>query len=62
MIKEIYYVEMYARKLIEDPSLFSQQKMLIDSQLQGSRSLFRNMFSGNYKENARRYLRGRGIL
>ena len=34
------YVEMYANKLKEDNRLFAQQKMLIESQLKGSASLF----------------------
>tara|TARA_Y100000031_G_C7982378_1_gene275380 strand:+ start:397 stop:585 length:189 start_codon:yes stop_codon:yes gene_type:complete len=62
-MKEIDYVELYAKKLKEDPSLFEQQKMLIDSQITGSRSLFENMFKGeDFKEKAREYLRGIGLL
>lgn len=52
------YVELYAKKLKEDNSLFRQQKKLIESQLKSSSSLFKNMFGkADFKENARKYLR-----
>ena len=52
------YVELYAERLKEDNSLFKQQKKLIESQLRGSSSLFRNMFGQtHFKENARKYLK-----
>jgi hypothetical protein len=60
-MKHINYVKLYANRLREDNSLFSQQKMLLDSQIKGSSSLFRNMFLPNFKENARKYLKKRGL-
>ena len=58
------YVELYANRLKEDNSLFRQQKMLIESQMHASASLFRNRFGKGkeFKINARKYLRGIGIL
>ncbi len=57
------YVVLYAEKLKTDNSLFKQQKKLIESQLRGSHSLFRNMFSGkDFKKNTGEYLRERGLL
>ncbi|NCN39576.1 MAG: hypothetical protein COY38_00755 [Candidatus Aenigmarchaeota archaeon CG_4_10_14_0_8_um_filter_37_24] len=57
------YIELYAEKLKSDNSLFKQQKKLIESQLKGSSSLFSNMFSGkNFKADARKYLRARGLI
>ncbi|HLC89056.1 MAG TPA: hypothetical protein VJG49_03390 [Candidatus Nanoarchaeia archaeon] len=62
-MKEIDYVELYARELKKNPALFRQQKMLIESQYNASRSLFRNMFQGeDYNQKAREYLRGIGLL
>lgn len=56
------YVELYAKKLREDNSFFEQQKDLIESQLDGSSSLFRNMFGDNFKVNARKYLKKIGLI
>ena len=57
------YVELYAEKLKSDNSLFAQQKKLIESQLHGSSSLFGNMLTeGNFKTNARKYLKGIGLI
>ncbi len=56
------YVVMYAEMLKKDNALFKQQKMLIESQMRSSSSLFRNMFVKDFKENARIYLRKTGIL
>ena len=62
-LSDIDYVELYANKLKHDNSLFKQQKMLIESQLKASSSVFRNMFAGeNFKEKARAYLRSIGLL
>jgi hypothetical protein len=61
-MKEIDYVELYAKKLREDNSLFMQQKKLIESQLRGSSSLFARMFSDDFKVKARNYLRGIGLI
>ena len=53
------YVEFYAKKLKEDNSIFKQQKVLIESQLKGSSSLFRKKFGTGekFKTNARKYLK-----
>jgi hypothetical protein len=62
-MNNIDYVELYAKKLKHDGSLFKQQKMLIESQLRASSSLFKNMFAGaNFKEKARAYLRSVGLI
>jgi hypothetical protein len=62
-MKDIDYVKLYAEKLKNNPDLFRQQKMLIESQLHASSSLFNNMFSGkNFKENARKYLKNIGLI
>ncbi|MBW2981856.1 hypothetical protein KY343_03155 [Candidatus Woesearchaeota archaeon] len=61
-MKDIDYVKLYAEKLKSNPDLFKQQKMLIESQLHASSSLFNNMFAGkNFKENARKYLKNVGL-
>ena len=58
------YVELYVNGLKEDNSLFKQQKMLIESQLHGSASLFNKRFGSGkaFKKNARRYLKGIGLI
>ncbi len=61
-MKDLDYVELYAKKIKRDNSLFKQQKKLIESQLRSSSSLFKNMFSGNFKSNAREYLKHRGLV
>ena len=61
--KDLDYVILYAEKLRKNNSLFEQQKMLIESQLSVSKSLFKNKFKGgNFKEKARRYLKQVEIL
>ncbi len=55
---DLDYVELYAKMLREDNSLFKQQKKLIESQLKSSSSLFRKMFGKkDFKRNAREYLK-----
>lgn len=63
-MSDLAYVELYAKALRKDNSLFKQQKMLIESQLQSSRDTFRNMFGTGeeFKRNARKYLRGIGLI
>ena len=56
------YVEMYAKKLKIDNKLFSQQKSLIESQMQISQSFFLNRFGKNFKAKAREYLMKRGLI
>ncbi|MBL7148243.1 MAG: hypothetical protein ISS82_05440 [Nanoarchaeota archaeon] len=63
-INDLDYVEIYAMKLREDNSFFVQQKKLIESQLYGSSSLFKNMFTcgKDFKINARKYLKEIGLI
>lgn len=61
-MNDLDYVELYAKKIKEDNGLFEQQKKLIESQLKSSSSLFRNMFSGDFKSKARRYLEQIGLV
>jgi len=61
-MKDQDYVKLYAEKIKKDHHLFRQQKKLIESQLRSSSSLFRNMFSGDFKSNAREYLKRRGLV
>ena len=56
------YTEFYANKLKKDNSIFKQQKVLIESQLKGSSALFKKMFGTHFKDNAREYLRKRGLI
>lgn len=56
-LKDLDYVELYAEELKKNNSLFSQQKKLIESQLSASSLLFKNMFTENFKINAREYLK-----
>jgi hypothetical protein len=57
------YVDRYAEQLKVDNTLFVQQRMLIESQLQSSASFFSNAFAGqDFKREARKYLKQRGIL
>jgi hypothetical protein len=60
---DLDYIELYANRLKHDNSLFEQQKLIIDSQIRGSHSLFKNMFAGkDFKTEARKYLRSIGGL
>ena len=62
-LTDMDYVVIYADKLKQDNSLFAQQKILIESQLKASASLFENMFRGkDFKKSAREYLKERGIM
>lgn len=61
-MKKIDYVKFYAERLKQDNSIFKQQKLLIESQLKSSSSLFKNMFKKNFKEEARCYLKKRGLI
>ena len=57
------YVELYARKLRDDNSLFIQQKKLLEAQFKGSASLFSNWFAGkDFKTEARKYLHKRDLI
>jgi hypothetical protein len=61
-LSDIDYVELYSERIKNDNTLFEQQKNIIESQLQGSSSLFKNMFGKNFKLNARKYLKRVGLL
>jgi hypothetical protein len=57
-ITDMDYVELYAKSLKNNPDLFKQQKMLIESQLKASRELFMKRFGEkDFKIKAREYLR-----
>jgi len=58
------YIDFYVQKMNEDPvNYFEQHKEFINAQIKGSNSLFSNMFKdGDFKIQAREYLRNRGIL
>jgi hypothetical protein len=58
------YVELFAKRLKEDNSLFEQQRMIIESQMKASAELFRNAFGTGeeFKRNARKYLKGIGLI
>jgi len=61
-ISDLDYVELYAERLKKDSSLFGQQKRLIESQLKSSRDIFAKRFAVDFKLNARRYLKGVGLV
>ena len=61
-MKEIDYVELFAKKVREDSSIFEQQKNLIEAQMKSSSSLFKNMFNKNFKAQAREYLKKIDLL
>jgi len=61
--KDIEYVELYAEKMKRDNSLFKQQKMLTESQMNASRSLFKARFSDkSFEKEARNYLKKIGMI
>jgi hypothetical protein len=60
---DLDYVEIYAENLRDNPKLFNQQKVFIESQMKSSRSFFQNLFKGkDFKTEARKYLKGRGLI
>ena len=61
-LTDLDYVKLYAERLKEDNALFEQQKMLIDSQLKASSSLFKKAFCGDFKLKAREYAKSFGLL
>ena len=61
-LTDLDYVSIYAKKLKEDNKYFKQQKMLIESQLKASQSLFKNTFKENFKKEAREYIKARGLI
>jgi len=63
IMTDLDYVEFYAQKLREDNRYFKQHKKFIEAQFTASSSLFRNMFKGkDFKTEARKYLKGRGLI
>lgn len=56
------YIILYAEKLKSNNDLFKQQKMLIESQMNASSSLFRNSFGKEFKIEARKYLKSVGLI
>jgi len=60
---DLDYVELYAKKLRENPKFFKQQKELIDSQMSGSSALTKQRFSKeNFKAQVRAHLKEIGIF
>ena len=60
---DLDYVGLYSEKLKSNSELFNQQKMLINSQIKASKSLFGNFGKEKeFKLNARKYLRGIGLI
>lgn len=62
IVSELDYVILYAEKLKKNNKFFNQQKELIESQIEASSSLFKNAFGQDFKANARKYLRGIGLI
>lgn len=64
MKSDIDYIEFYAKSLLKDNSNFVQQKLLINSQLKASISLFANKFGKGkeFEKNARIYLKEIGLI
>jgi|WetSurMetagenome_2_1015567.scaffolds.fasta_scaffold430673_2 hypothetical protein len=57
------YILLYAEEMKKNPKIFHQQKVLIDSQIISSQSFFQNLFKGkDFKTEARKYLKARGII
>ena len=62
-MKDIDYVELYAKNMKEDSKVFEQHQRLINSQIQSSILLFRESFKDkNFKVEARRYLKNIGLI
>jgi hypothetical protein len=60
---DLDYVEIYAENLKKNSKLFEQQKMIVNSQIESSRSFFQNRFKGkDFKTEARKYLKDRGLI
>ncbi len=60
---DLDYIKIYAEELGQNNKLFSDQKMLIDSQIKSSTLLFFRMFgTKNFKKNARKYLKERKLI
>ena len=60
---DLDYIEIYAKKLRENPEFFKQQKELIESQLASSSDLTEKRFSKeNFKTQARAHLKKIGVF
>lgn len=61
---DLDYVEFYATQLKNNSEIFKQHNKLINSQINSSQTLFRNMFGTgeDFKKNAREYLKARGLI
>ena len=62
MVNNLDYVELYVKKLKENPLIFNQQKRLIEAQMKGSSSLFKAIKGDDFKKNARVYLKKIGLI
>jgi hypothetical protein len=62
-LRELEFVESFAKRLKNDNSLFQLQKQLIESHLHSLDNYFKNKFGDkNFKENAREYLKKIGLI
>ncbi len=60
---DLDYVELYAKKLRENPEFFKQQKELIESQMSSASALTKQRFSKeNFKVQARAHLKEIGVF
>lgn len=60
---DLDYIEVYAKKLIENQEFFKQQKELIESQLLSSSALTKQRFSKeNFKAQVRAHLKEIGVF
>ncbi len=60
---DLDYIEIYAKKLKENPKFFKQQKELIESQLASSSEITKKRFSKeNFKTQARVHLKEIGVF
>lgn len=59
-LTDMNYVELTARRLSKDNSLFADQKRFLESQMLASSSLFKNTFRN--KQEMRKYLFKRGLI
>lgn len=56
------YVIFYSTQLKNNASLFKQYKVFIESQIHASQQIFSSFKEKDFKSNARKYLKKRGIL
>lgn len=58
---DINYINHFALALKENPKMFQEKKKFIEAQLKSSQEIFKALCSGNFKKNAREYLKKRGL-